>query len=70
MPIEPHGLPLELLPDSRLLSILYTLGFTVDQSLKRDVRGHEYSAWSTDVLVAEARRRGFRVDMHVAIRDE
>jgi len=70
MPIESHGVPLELLPDSRLLSILYTLGFSVDQSLQRDVRNNEFSIWPTDVLVAEARRRGFRVDMHVAVRDE
>ena len=62
MPIGPDDVPLELLPDSWFLSILHTLGFTVDQSLHRDVRGNEFSGWSTDVLIDEARRRGFKVD--------
>ena len=57
---------LQDLSDGQILSMLYTLGFTLEESVQNDAIGFLYSNWREGALIDEARRRGFIVEMRVS----
>jgi hypothetical protein len=57
-----NPVPLKVMSDSTLLSLLHTCGFKIDPSCNVPVSWIGDPRWSTEQLLDEARRRGFTVE--------